>query len=515
MSGAPAPAADPPGTAASSLGPRPSGLLALEARLRQDLAFLELPARPWVPPREVDGRAVLDVVVIGAGMCGLTASAALLRLGLRHVVLDRAPAGREGPWVTFARMRTLRSPKQLTGPALGLPALTFRAFYEAQHGAEAWATLGKIPRTLWMDYLVWYRRVLDLPVRNDTAVTAVRPFGPDLLELDVSGSGGGADSGGGSGPGDEPAGKERLLARHVVLASGRDGLGGPFVPEPMRGLDRSHWAHSSEDIDFAALRGRRVGVVGAGASAMDNAATALEAGAARLDLFVRRPDIPRVNAFTGIGSPGTVHGFATLPDAWKWRFLHHALGTQVPPPRDSTLRVSAHPHAHFHLGSPLLSIAETAAGLRVTTPKGEYGLDFLILATGFQFDLSRRPELAAFAAHIRLWRDRFAAPDGLESEELAHSPDLAPDFAFQERHPGECPHLARLHCFNHHATLSHGKVAGDIPAVSEGAERLSRGIAGALFAEDRERHFAALQAFDTPELLGDEWTDADAQAVAE
>ncbi len=154
-------------------------------------------------------------------------------------------------------------------------------------------------------------------------------------------------------------------------------------------------------IDFAALRGRRVGVVGGSASAMDNAATALEAGCARLDLFVRRPDIPRVNALTGIGSPGLVHGFAGLPDAWKWRFLHHALGRQTPPPRDSTLRVSRHPHAHFHLGSPLLPArARRASALRVRTPKGALRLDLLILATGFHFDLSRRPELARLrAAH--------------------------------------------------------------------------------------------------------------------
>ena len=66
-------------------------------------------------------------------MAGLVASAMLRRLGVdNQLVLDRARAGEEGPWVTFARMRTLRSPKELTGPAMGLPALTFRAFYEAQ-----------------------------------------------------------------------------------------------------------------------------------------------------------------------------------------------------------------------------------------------------------------------------------------------------------------------------------------------------------------------------------------------
>ena len=46
-----------------------------------------------------------------------------------------AEEGREGPWVTYARMPTLRSPKDQTGPDLGLPALTFEAWYDATRGA--------------------------------------------------------------------------------------------------------------------------------------------------------------------------------------------------------------------------------------------------------------------------------------------------------------------------------------------------------------------------------------------
>lgn len=187
------------------------GLPALEQRLRQDLEWLEWPAKDWVPPREQDGRRVRDVVVIGAGMCGLAAAAALKGLGLSNLtVLDRAPAGREGPWLTYARMETLRSPKQLTGPALGLPALTFRAWYEAQFGRAAWEALGKIPRPLWMDYLIWYRKVLQLPVENEVSLEAILPQG-DLLALTVS----------------DPAGSRTIFARHLVLATGRDGLGGP------------------------------------------------------------------------------------------------------------------------------------------------------------------------------------------------------------------------------------------------------------------------------------------------
>jgi len=138
----------------TTMTPDAAGLAALEARLKQDLAWLELPAKSWVPRRVVDGESVVDVVIVGAGMAGLVASAMLRRLGVdNQLVLDRARAGEEGPWVTFARMRTLRSPKELTGPAMGMPALTFRAFYEAQYGEAAWKALDRAPRTMWMDYL--------------------------------------------------------------------------------------------------------------------------------------------------------------------------------------------------------------------------------------------------------------------------------------------------------------------------------------------------------------------------
>ncbi|MDR6869317.1 cation diffusion facilitator CzcD-associated flavoprotein CzcO [Bosea sp. BE125] len=473
----------------------PMGLARLEARLRQDLEWLELPAKSWVPPREIDGRRVLDVVVIGAGMAGLVASGMLKRLGVdNHVLYDRAPAGLEGPWVTFARMRTLRSPKQLTGPAMGLPALTFRAFYEAQFGRDAWDALDRAPRALWMDYLIWYRKMLDLPVENETEVAAIHG-GPDgILALQIVKAGV----------------AETVHARHVVLATGRDGLGGPYIPPIAETIDRRYWAHTADAIDFEALKGKRVAVIGAGASSMDNAAVALEAGAARLDLFIRRTDIPRVNKFTGIGSQGVVHGFAGLPDEWKWRFLDHTLRAQTPPPRPSTLRVSQHPNGHFHLGSPILDIEERNGHLVLTTPKGRYDTDFIIFGTGFRVDLMSRPELADFAPHIRLWRDRFPVPADMPNVDLETSPDLGESFEFLEKIPGACPALRAIHCFNFPATLSHGKLSGDIPAISEGADRLARGIVRSLFVADRETHFATLQAFDTPELQGDEWTDADA-----
>jgi cation diffusion facilitator CzcD-associated flavoprotein CzcO len=103
----------------------------------------------------------------------------------------------------------------------------------------------------------------------------------------------------------------------------------------------------------------------------------------------------------------------------------------------------------------------------------------------------------------------------MDNAELESSPDLGDNFEFQEKIADTCPALSRLHCFNYPATLSHGKLSGDIPAISEGADRLARGIVRRLFVDDAAAHFENLKAFATPEIHGDEWRDADAAAAHE
>ena len=82
---------------------------------------------------------------------------------------------------------------------------------------------------------------------------------------------------------------------------------------------------------------------------------------------------------------------------------------------------------------------------------------------------------------------------------------LGPDLEFLERAPGAAPWVERVHCFTFPAFVSHGPVTGDVPAISVGAERVANGVAGALFAEDYERTWRRMLAWDTPELHGDEY----------
>ena len=468
----------------------PIGLPALEARLREDLQWLDLPAQPWVKPRHQEGQLLLEVAVIGGGMAGLALATELGHLGVKAVVFDQSEEGFEGPWATTARMQTLRSPKQLSGPALGLPALTFRAWFEAQFGLAAWEQLDKIPRLQWAEYLRWYRRVLRLDVRNRHRVTRVQPKADGRVELSIDADGQALN----------------VSARHVVLATGRDGLGGPWVPAVADALPREYWAHSADGLQDHWFVGKRVAVIGGGASAMDAAGTALEAGARSVDVLVRRKDLPRINKGKGAGSPGMTHGYWRLPDDWKWSIRHYLNLQQVPPPQGSTLRVSRHANARFLLGSPVESVAVHADGsLLLQTPTAHLRYDFLVFATGFRSNWALRPEFSPFAPHIKLWSDRYSAPAGQEDHELSQLPDLGPLFEFLERVPGSCPGLDRVHCFSYPAALTYGGVSGDIPAISEGAKRMAQGLAGQLFNDDIELHFEAMQAYAEPELKGDEW----------
>ena len=153
-----------------------AGLEALSRRVHDELALFEYPTKDWVTPlRGPHGETVHNVVIIGGGQTGLGIAFGLQRERISSVVvLDANPEGEEGPWVTFARMITLRTLKFLTGPDLGLPSLTFRAWHEAQYGKRSWEALVRIHKDEWMRYLVWFRDTLHLPVRNDVRLGADR-----------------------------------------------------------------------------------------------------------------------------------------------------------------------------------------------------------------------------------------------------------------------------------------------------------------------------------------------------
>ena len=93
----------------------------LEERIKHELTFLEFPRRSWMRTRTSPQGHVYDVVIVGGGQSGLAAAFGLFREQVKNVVvLDRQSAGFEGPWKTFARMITLRTPKMVSGLDFGI-----------------------------------------------------------------------------------------------------------------------------------------------------------------------------------------------------------------------------------------------------------------------------------------------------------------------------------------------------------------------------------------------------------
>jgi cation diffusion facilitator CzcD-associated flavoprotein CzcO len=464
----------------------------LTARARLDLAQLNFPAANWVPPAEgPDGMPMLDALVVGGGMCGQTAAFALLTEGVRNLrCVDRAPYGCEGPWATFARMETLRSPKHLTGPDLGVPSLAYRAWHEARFGGAAWQSLHKIPRLLWAEYLLWVRATAGLPIENEVEVISLeleaRSIGVTLKILDE---------------------KKKIHARKVILALGREGSGAPRWPifSTFNPVNRGkNVFHSADDIDFRNLAGKRVGILGAGSSAFDNAGEALEAGAAAVAMFARRPILPQENKAKWTGFAGFQHGYAALDDARRWRFYTYIFSEQVPPPWESVQRCERHAGFSLHFSESWKDISEENSKVTVTTDRSSHIFDAVIVATGFDVNRTDRPEIAAFRDAIRTWRQHVTAEEAARFPEESRFPYLGDAFQLMAREAGAAPEigpaLSRIHVFNWGSTMSHGAIAGDIPGLEIGARRLAQGIARDLFLADADRHWDRLLAYSEDDL---------------
>ena len=471
-----------------------TGLDALAVRVRADLAMIGLDAPTWVTPRA----DVLDVAIVGGGQSGLGAAFALRRERVTNMlVLDENPAGYEGPWDTYARMVTLRTPKALTSIDLGIPSLTFRAFWEAQHGAAGWDGLDKIARRDWMAYLRWYRAVLALPVRNDVRLTRVEPTDGGVHRLHLAG----------------PGGTETLLARKVVLATGIQGGGGWHTPAFVRdALPRERYAHTSDAIDYAALAGKRIAILGAGASAFDNAQHALGQGVAEAHVFVRRAVLPRVNPIRHMEQAGLIPRFAALGDADKYRLMVSFFARNQPPTNDTFARAAAYPGFRLHLGAPWLGVRETADGAEVTTPQGRATFNFLVLSTGLVTDPALRPELADLAADIARWRDRYT-PAGGGNPVIDDHPYLGPGFELQPRDAGAAARLHGLFAFNYSGLVSLGLSASALSGLRHALPKLAAAIADQLFLDDKDAALNAYLAYDEPEFVAT-WPPASAGQAA-
>lgn len=467
-------------------------LTELNKQVKKDLTFLNFGGQNWVRPKEHPEGHVYDVVVVGGGQSGLGIAFGLLKERIANIlVIDDNTEGLEGPWETYARMVTLRTPKHLTSIDLGVPSLTFRSWWEAQTGSEGWEKVDKIPRGDWMNYLRWYRYILNLPVVNEVKLNLIEPLENGIHRLHIEGTG---------------AFSSHLLARKVILATGIQGGGEWHVPTMIKEkLPKKLYAHTSENISFDMLKDKKIAILGGGASAFDNANFALTQGVSEAHVFVRRNEMPRINPIRQMEVSGMIERFPVLSDADKYAGMAHFFKHNQPPTNDTFERAVSWPGFQLHLASPWLDVEEKENGeVMVTTPKGQYTFDFLIISTGLLTDPALRPELKLIEKYIARWRDCYKAPPEIANPTLDAHPYLNLGFAFQSKDEEGKKLLHGLFAFNYSALISCGLAASALSGMRYGIPRIVAAVADQLFLDDRDANLHDFFDYDVEEFIG-EW----------
>jgi cation diffusion facilitator CzcD-associated flavoprotein CzcO len=343
------------------------------------------------------------------------------------------------------------------------------------------------PKERWQEYLGWFRVVTGIPVRNGITAGAISPARTDddlpCLRVETS-----------AGP---------LLARKVLMATGQLGVGYWWMPEFVTALPGALRAHAADEIDFAALRGKVVAVLGAGASAFDNAAVALEAGAAEVHLFCRRAEPMDVQPYRWLTFAGFLKHMHEMPDEWRWRFMAKILGMREGFAQETYDRTSRFPNFTMHVGRPWTAARVAGGRVVLATPRGEFAADFLICGTGVRMDPKAVPELAQCADNIAQWHDRYLPPPEEANERIGCFPYLGADSAFLEKRPGETPWIRDIHLFGIGTSLSFGPAGSSINAMSISAPRVAAGVTRGLFEADMPRLYGELLAYDLKQVVLD------------
>ncbi len=217
-------------------------------------------------------------------------------------------------------------------------------------------------------------------------------------------------------------------------------------------------------------------------------------------MVVRRPHLPQVNKSKWTAFPGFFLGYRDLDDRTRWQVYTYIFSEAVPPPHESVLRCDRHAGFTVHFAEPWLDVIASADGVTVVTAKARYVFDAVIMATGFSVDLPQRPELAGFHDKIALWADRVSPQEAEQHPDAARFPYLGPGFELMERTPGTIPGLSHIYAFNAGSTMSQGALAGDIPGMAFGANRLSHAIASSLFVASADALRSSLKTHDDREL---------------
>jgi thioredoxin reductase len=325
----------------------------------------------------------VDVVVIGAGPYGLSIAAHLAQTSMSFRIFgtpmkiwrDHMPQGMLLKSEGFAS--SLYDPGSI---------FTLRRYCEENR--LPYADIGSpVPLETFVAYGIEFRSRF-VPKLEETQVTSVRPVdgGFELATADG----------------------QIVKARRVVVATGVTSFG--YVPPGLAELPHELVTHSSEHQDLRGFNGRRVAVLGAGASALELAALLHEAGA-RVELIARRKKIafhtflkePRPlwqrirhpRSGLGIGwrsrlCTDTPLLFHSMSEEFRLRVVRNHLG----PAPGWFVRDRVEGKIPMHLETSVRSARSYTGMLRLTLQKtnsenSDLTVDHLISATGYRVSVTK------------------------------------------------------------------------------------------------------------------------------
>jgi hypothetical protein len=325
---------------------------------------------------------LIPVAIVGAGPYGLSLAAYLRRAGVAHRIFGSAMASWRTQMPTTMFLKSEGFASNLAQPDR---EMTLRDFCE--ESGYAYRDYGlPIPLHVFIKYGLAFQRHF-APDLEDTVVSEIRRHDRGFALLLGTG--------------------EQVLARNVVIATGIDPY--RYMPTALAGLPSQLRSHTADHSDYSTFRGRRVCVIGAGASATDTAA-ALHAAGAHVQLVTRSEQLlwitprtkrPLVEAWfkrdvLGAGRFGQGHIYSDAPQLFRYlpekARLHIAATFLGPrggwPVRECVEKLSI--ARGFTLDSAKAD--GSRAVLQLSSPDGKkrrLEADHVIAGTGYRLDLQR------------------------------------------------------------------------------------------------------------------------------
>lgn len=328
--------------------------------------------------------AVTDIAIIGAGPYGLSIAAHLRKTHLTFRIFGT-------PMQSWRQQMPKGMLLKSDGFASWLydPEASFTLRHYCEEHNLPYADVGiPVPCETFIAYGMEFQRRF-VPMIEETNITSVHRTAGSFELLTEDG--------------------QKVQARRVVVAAGITHFG--YLPPFLSELPREYVTHSSQHSDLSGFKGKKVAVIGAGASAVDIAAILNESGA-KVELVARRQEIafhskptgkPRsvlqriMNPRSGLGlgwrsrlctdAPLLFH---MMPRKLRFRAVQRHLG----PAPGWFVRDKVIGKFPLHLGSRIenVKVDSGKVRLKITERDGskvELAVDHVIGATGFRVSISR------------------------------------------------------------------------------------------------------------------------------